>query len=85
MRESEANFRRSMDDSPLGIRIVTADGETLYANRAILDIYGFENLAEFQSVPLKQRYTPRATKSIWPERQKETGERGIRTNIRLIL
>lgn len=57
LRGSEKNFRRSMDDSPLGIRIVTADGETLYANRAVLDIYGFETLAELQSVPLKQRYT----------------------------
>lgn len=57
IRESEENFRRSMDDSPLGIRIVTADGETLYANRAVLGIYGFETLAEFQGVPLKQRYT----------------------------
>nr|HPL64871.1 PAS domain S-box protein [Syntrophales bacterium] len=57
-RESEANFRRSIDDSPLGIRIVTADGETLYANRAMLDMYGYASIEEFQSIPLKQRYTP---------------------------
>lgn len=76
LRESEANFRRSMDESPLGIRIVTADGETLYANRAILDIYGFENLAEFQSVPLKQRYTPASYEEYLARKAKrDRGER----------
>ncbi len=76
IRESEANFRRSMDDSPLGIRIVTAAGETLYANRAILDIYGFENLAEFQSVPLKQRYTQASYAEYLARRAKrDRGER----------
>ena len=76
VRESEANFRRSMDDSPLGIRIVTADGETLYANRAILDIYGFENLTEFQSVPLRQRYTQASYAGYLARKAKrERGER----------
>ncbi|GAJ06568.1 unnamed protein product [marine sediment metagenome] len=32
LRESEQNFRNSLDDSPLGIRIVTAEGELFYAN-----------------------------------------------------
>jgi PAS domain S-box-containing protein len=55
--ESEENFRRSIDDSPLGIRIVTAEGETLYANRAILDIYGYDSIEELRGTPLKKRYT----------------------------
>ena len=58
LRKSEENFRRSLDDSPLGIRIVTAEGETIYANRAILDIYGYGSVEELKKVPLKQRYTP---------------------------
>ncbi len=70
IRESEANFRRSMDDSPLGIRIVTADGETLYANRAILDMYGYASIEEFQSVPLKQRYTPESYAAYLARRSK---------------
>ncbi len=75
-KKAEENFRRSMDDSPLGIRIVTADGETLYANRAILDIYGFENLAEFQSVPLKQRYTQASYEEYLARKAKrDRGER----------
>ena len=46
LRGAEENFRRSLDDSPLGVRIVTSDGETIYANRAILDIYGYESIDE---------------------------------------
>jgi len=77
IRESEANFRRSMDDSPLGIRIVTADGETLYANRAMLDIYGYASIEEFQSIPLKQRYTPESYAAYLVRRAKrDRGERG---------
>ena len=57
LRESEENFRRSLDDSPLGVRIVTAEGETIYANRAILDIYGFSSLEELRTTPVEKRYT----------------------------
>jgi two-component system NtrC family sensor kinase len=58
LRESEENFRLSLDNSPLGIRIVTVEGETLYANRAIMDIYGYDNIEELTRTPLKKRYTP---------------------------
>ncbi|MCJ7588644.1 MAG: PAS domain S-box protein [Candidatus Aminicenantes bacterium] len=57
-RQAEANFRRSIDESPLGIRVVSAKGETLYANQAILDIYGYKDIEEMRSTPLKNRYTP---------------------------
>ncbi|MBU2262261.1 MAG: PAS domain S-box protein [Proteobacteria bacterium] len=58
LRESEENFRRSLDDSPLGVRIVTAEGETIYANQAILDMYGYDSIDELKTTPLKKRYTP---------------------------
>jgi len=35
LRRSEENFRRCLDESSLGVRIVTIEGETIYANRAI--------------------------------------------------
>jgi len=60
LRRSEENFRGSMDTSPLGIRIVTETGETLYANRALLEIYGYETLEELQSTSTRERYTPQA-------------------------
>ncbi len=55
--QSEENFRRSISESPLGIRIVTVEGYTVYANRAFLDIYEFESLEEFVNTPAKERYT----------------------------
>jgi len=58
LRQAEENFRRSLDESPLGIRIIGAKGETLYANRAILDIYGFKDIEELNSTPVKKRYAP---------------------------
>ena len=54
--QSEENFRRSISESPLGIRIVTIDGDTIYANKAFLDIYEFNSLKEFTSTPAKERY-----------------------------
>ena len=52
------NFRNSLDESPLGIRIVSAEGETLYANRAILDISGYDSIEEMEATPSKKRYSP---------------------------
>ena len=57
MLEKE-NFRHSLEDSPLGVRIVSNNGKTLYANKTILDIYGYESLRELQDTPLISRYTP---------------------------
>ena len=58
LRLAEENFRRSLDDSPLGVRIVTIEGETIYANRAILNIYRYDSIEELRTTPLKERYTP---------------------------
>jgi PAS domain S-box-containing protein/putative nucleotidyltransferase with HDIG domain len=58
LSQAEGNFRRSLDDSPLGISIISAEGETLYANRAILDLYGYDDVEELRSTPVKKRYTP---------------------------
>ncbi|MEI7636218.1 MAG: PAS domain S-box protein [Syntrophus sp. (in: bacteria)] len=56
--ESTENFRRSLDGSPMGVRIVTAEGVTVYANRAILDIHGYDNIEELKTTPVEKRYTP---------------------------
>ncbi|MCX5999440.1 MAG: PAS domain S-box protein, partial [Chloroflexi bacterium] len=57
LQQSEENFRNSMDSSPLGIRIVNSDGDTTYANRAVLDIYGYVGVDELKATPVKERYT----------------------------
>jgi len=58
LQKREENFRLSLDDSPLGVRIVTVEGDTIYANRAILDIYGYDSIEELKNTPLRERYTP---------------------------
>ncbi len=58
LRLSEMNFRNSMDNSPLGVRIEGAGGETTYTNRRLLDIYGYKNMEEYQSKSPKERLTP---------------------------
>ena len=54
---SELNFYRSISESPVGIRIVSVEGKTIYANKAFLDIYEFNNLEEFTNTPAINRYT----------------------------
>jgi diguanylate cyclase (GGDEF)-like protein/PAS domain S-box-containing protein len=58
LRASESNFRHSLDESPLGVRISNVEGDTIYANRAILDIYGYDSLAELLNTSVQERYTP---------------------------
>ena len=74
LRQAEENFRRSLDDSPLGVRIVTAEGETIYANRAILDIYGYDSIEELRTTPVKKRYTPESYAEF--QIRKEKRQRG---------
>jgi PAS domain S-box-containing protein len=40
------------------VRISTIEGETIYANRAILDMYGYDSIEDLKNTPLKDRYTP---------------------------
>ena len=57
LRLEKVNFRHSLDDSPLGVRIATIEGNTIYANKALLNFYGYDSLEELQKTPLKKRYT----------------------------
>lgn len=60
LRRMEENFHRSLDESPLGIRILTEDDETLYANRQFLYFYGYDDITELNKVPTYKRYTPKS-------------------------
>lgn len=77
LRASEINFRHSIDDSPLGVRIVTIEGETIYANKAILDMYGYDNIEELKTISLKERYTPESyAESLVRKEKRLRGELG---------
>ena len=70
LRASEENFRRSLDDSPLGVRIVSAAGDTIYANRTLLDIYGFDAVDDLMATSAKDRYTPESYAEFLVRREK---------------
>ncbi len=57
LEQSEQNFRNSLDNSPVGICIVTEDEDLVYANKAILEIYGYQDFEELKNTPVKKRYT----------------------------
>ena len=57
---SEKNFRNSMDSSPIGIRISDSYDHTSYVNKALLDIFGYENINEVRSSPPPEHYSPEA-------------------------
>ncbi|MEI8174027.1 MAG: PAS domain S-box protein [Deltaproteobacteria bacterium] len=70
LRRTEENFRRSLDESPLGVRIVSAAGETIYANWAILDIYGYDSLDELKATTVMKRYTSESFVEFQTRREK---------------
>ncbi|MGV8095394.1 MAG: PAS domain S-box protein [Mangrovibacterium sp.] len=70
LRQSEENFRRSMDESPLGMHIVSEKGETLYANQAFLSLYGFNTIEEYINTPSEKRYTPESFKQHLKRKEK---------------
>jgi len=74
LRRSEQNFRDSMESSPLGIRIIDIAGKTLYANRALLDMWGYNSIEELETVPAKQRYTPESYAEHMERAKKGRGE-----------
>ena len=74
LRRSEENFRSSIENSFLGIRIVSAEGELFYANQAMLDIYGYSSVEELEALPVKQRYTPESYADH--QKRKEKRKRG---------
>jgi PAS domain S-box-containing protein len=60
LRVSEHNFRRSLDDSPLGIRIVSRGGKTLYVNQSFLDLFEYADINEMKTSHITDRYTKKS-------------------------
>ncbi|HOO90961.1 MAG TPA: PAS domain-containing sensor histidine kinase [Syntrophales bacterium] len=69
-RHNKNGFRNLLDDSPLGVRIVTEEGETIYANRALLDSYGYDTIEELNTTPVEKRYTPESYTEFQIRREK---------------
>ena len=77
LKRSEENFRHTLDESPLGVRIISADGENLYANREILNIYGYDNREELNTIPHAKRYTKETLREYEARKEmRKTGNDG---------
>ena len=70
LKLAERNFRNSVEDSPLGIHIHSYDNESLYANKALLDIYGYASFEELKATPLSKRTTPESYAAIMEKRER---------------
>jgi PAS domain S-box-containing protein len=74
LKLSEQNFRNSIDNSTMGIRIVDAEWHTLYANQIFLNIFGYANMEEVSASPLQDHYT--AEEHVRYRQRKERRARG---------
>jgi PAS domain S-box-containing protein len=74
LKVSEQNFRNSIDSSPMGIRIMGSVDNTVYANQALLDMFGYRNIGELNASPPQEYYTPESHADFL--RRKEQYARG---------
>ena len=82
LKDSEQNFRNSLDNSSMGIRISgNTYGQILYANQALLDIFGFENIEELRATPLENLYTPECYSDFLLRREKISHGEQVSTQI----
>jgi PAS domain S-box-containing protein len=70
LQASEKNLRNSLDNSPMGIYIIDADQNTLYANQALLDIFDYQNLDELRANPLEAHYSPESRVALGQRRER---------------
>ena len=69
---SEQNLHNTLDSSPMGIYIIDADLNTLYANQALLDMFGYENIEEIRTKPLDEHYTPESRVGLVQRRERHS-------------
>ena len=64
----ENNFRNALDICPLGIIVIGEDRfeqvDVLYANKALLDIYGFSEVDELLAMPAEKWIMPDSASSV---------------------
>ena len=60
LRITEQNVRNSLENSNVGICIVSYSGRLVYANNAYLQLWGYDSLEQLKRVPLSRRYTAKS-------------------------
>ncbi|MFC2045412.1 PAS domain S-box protein, partial [Chloroflexota bacterium] len=69
LRDSEHNFQNSIDNSPIGIRVTDYEGNNLYVNQALLNIWGYKSFEELQSIPREKLFTSASDNALFKRRQ----------------
>ncbi len=67
---AQESFRNSLDVSPSGILVADAKWNILYANPALVDIYGCSSLDELKATPVQNRYTAESYAGYLERREK---------------
>ncbi|NLE09255.1 MAG: hypothetical protein GX631_08380, partial [Dehalococcoidales bacterium] len=57
-RESEAQYRASLDNSPISIHVYSKKRELVFVNKTDLARNGYASLEEFKSIPVEKKLTP---------------------------
>ncbi len=83
LKLSEQNYRNSMDKSSIGIRISDENDSNLYANQAMLDIFGYKNIQQIQVKPPQEFYTPESHAGWVVRHQKFCAENPCRNRLKL--
>ena len=75
LRQSEANLARTIEQSPFGIRVISDNRETVYANPTLLRLFGFESLNDFNQIPATNWYHPKSySEHLIREEKRSKGE-----------
>ena len=70
LQSSEQNLHNTLDGSPMGIYVIDANLNTLYANQALLDIFGYKNIDEIRVNPLDKHYTTESRVGLVQRRER---------------
>jgi PAS domain-containing protein len=62
LQTAEQALHNEVENSPLGISIVRINAEKIYANPALLNIFGFADMQEFLDTPVRSFYSPESWK-----------------------
>ncbi|MDD5094200.1 MAG: PAS domain S-box protein [Dehalococcoidia bacterium] len=82
LRESETKYRAIVENSLIGIGI-NNENKIVYANQALLKIYGYADFEEFASKPLSVHLTPESREYYLQRRQKKAAGEAVPTEFEI--
>jgi len=95
LEQSESRYRTLVEHSPVGIWQTTPEGETLYLNRAMCDLFEIDSPSEMAGKTYRDFYTPASIATVQREHARRrrgeassyeveiVGARGCRRTVRI--